>query len=228
MENPPGTESVILRAEEIKQEIRTHEKQIQALKEERRKLKLPKITREEANHLYWEGNLPLALIMEAAGLKNSSKAQKAMIQPKEIAVVCGKCGERAHTIAASRARARELLVESKKKRHRCPECLKEQTEAQMNVFNAIREIRSAQFDRISELKAMPYPEYLKSPHWQTTRKQKLAHAHYSCELCSATNTRLNVHHKHYRTRGHENNRDLIALCEPCHAKFHDKLPGGDA
>jgi 5-methylcytosine-specific restriction endonuclease McrA len=62
-----------------------------------------------------------------------------------------------------------------------------------------------------------YREYLKSEHWQEIRKEKLKEAGYKCESCGAKES-LDIHHRHYRTLGHERMSDLQALCRPCHRK----------
>ena len=44
---------------------------------------------------------------------------------------------------------------------------------------------------------------------------------YTCQVCGAKNTRLEVHHIVYRSQGGTDNEDnLITLCEPCHHKIH--------
>lgn len=75
----------------------------------------------------------------------------------------------------------------------------------------------------SELRQMPYSQYLKSNHWKALRRKVLYEACFKCQLCNGTD-RLNVHHRTYDRRGNEALSDLTVLCESCHAKFHDKLP----
>lgn len=44
---------------------------------------------------------------------------------------------------------------------------------------------------------------------------------YTCQICGAKNTRLEVHHIVYRSKGGTNDEDnLITLCESCHKKIH--------
>ena len=77
---------------------------------------------------------------------------------------------------------------------------------------------------ISDLKSIPYRDFLQTIYWDIVRKYKLHKAGYRCELCGARE-RLNVHHKTYEYRGEEYNHldCLIVLCQECHQKFHDKL-----
>lgn len=86
------------------------------------------------------------------------------------------------------------------------------------------EARLAKSPRVKELQAMPYAEYLKTDEWQKTRRRALANSGVKCQMCSATDKPLNVHHNTYERLGYERASDLITLCEPCHAKHHDKLP----
>ena len=73
---------------------------------------------------------------------------------------------------------------------------------------------------VSELKALPYSEYLRSPHWLAVRRMMLG-MYPHCALCHSNN-RLNVHHNNYKNRGAETHLDLIVLCYSCHGKFHGK------
>lgn len=75
--------------------------------------------------------------------------------------------------------------------------------------------------------SMEYSPFLNTPYWDAVRNYKLKKANYRCELCNAK-AKLNVHHKTYEHHGQEHfkhiaDKDLIVLCEECHAKFHDKL-----
>jgi hypothetical protein len=64
-----------------------------------------------------------------------------------------------------------------------------------------------------------YHEYIRSLKW---RKK----SHYwrkrtkACEVCGSENN-LQCHHKHYRTLGHEQRRDIMVVCYTCHCKLHD-------
>lgn len=70
-------------------------------------------------------------------------------------------------------------------------------------------------------KTLDYNEYLLSEEWQE-KKQAVIEKYVSCVLCDSTKS-LNVHHRHYRTLGHEDiDKDLTLLCEKCHRKFHAK------
>lgn len=71
-----------------------------------------------------------------------------------------------------------------------------------------------------------HSDYLKSPEWSARRRAALDRANHRCQLCNATQN-LNVHHRTYENWGKEQPEDLTVLCEDCHAKFHDKVGGGN-
>ena len=74
-------------------------------------------------------------------------------------------------------------------------------------------------DRLAELRAMPYNDYLQSPEWRERRKQALDWARNACQLCNADKA-LHVHHRTYDRLGAELPADLTVLCEKCHKRFH--------
>jgi len=80
-------------------------------------------------------------------------------------------------------------------------------------------------ERLSELRAMPYEEYLKTPEWLVTRKRILKRDNYQCQKCHATNVLFNVHHYTYERLGCEEDDDLVTLCEYCHEELHRFLAG---
>ena len=81
--------------------------------------------------------------------------------------------------------------------------------------------------RLSELKAMPYHDYLQTPEWNITRKMAYKRAKYACQMCGKGGVVLNVHHNNYSNLGNERREDLIVLCRDCHEKFHNKQEEGD-
>lgn len=65
-----------------------------------------------------------------------------------------------------------------------------------------------------------YQTYLRSRHWQRTRKTIIALIK-TCVLCDSPQ-RLEVHHRHYRTLGSENVEDVTVLCHTCHTRYHQQ------
>ena len=64
-----------------------------------------------------------------------------------------------------------------------------------------------------------YEKYLKSPHWQKTRKNYFKKNRAECVACGSIGL-LHLHHATYRRMGIEEEGDLVALCEVCHKEIH--------
>jgi hypothetical protein len=81
-------------------------------------------------------------------------------------------------------------------------------------------------DDFERLRVMPYRNFLRTTYWGIVRAQTIKRAGFACQLCNQA-SRLEVHHRTYEHHGQEHDwysNDLIVLCNPCHAKFHNKLP----
>ncbi len=76
-------------------------------------------------------------------------------------------------------------------------------------------------ERIAELRAMPYQDYLRTQDWLRRRAVKLEISEYRCQLCNSSEG-LQVHHRTYERLGCEKMGDLIVLCKECHALFHER------
>jgi len=64
---------------------------------------------------------------------------------------------------------------------------------------------------------MTYLEKLKSPQWQKKRLEILQRDSFTCQLCSDTETELQVHHLKYTGEPQDApNEDLQTLCKHCH------------
>ncbi len=72
-----------------------------------------------------------------------------------------------------------------------------------------------------DLRALPYREYLQTPHWKRRRQDKVRVAGYRCQLCNRGGVTLNVHHRTYERLGEEHDGDLTVLCQDCHSTFHE-------
>jgi 5-methylcytosine-specific restriction endonuclease McrA len=81
-------------------------------------------------------------------------------------------------------------------------------------------IRFRRVDRLNELRAMPYREYLRTPEWRARREQALDRAGWRCQFCNSTAS-PEVHHRTYERRGEEAAEDLTVVCATCHAHFHE-------
>ncbi|NML93786.1 HNH endonuclease [Novosphingobium olei] len=74
-------------------------------------------------------------------------------------------------------------------------------------------------DRIQPQQREEYSDYLRSPAWQRRRSKVLSRANHTCEGC-LTNPATDVHHLTYAHKGAEFAFELVALCEPCHTRWH--------
>lgn len=99
-----------------------------------------------------------------------------------------------------------------------------------DMFNHLRYPNSVDYDALHEAykvaraklyRAMPYPEYLKTDHWQDLRDDALERAGRRCQVCNTSLGSLHVHHRSYDRRGQEAPEDLIVLCADCHRVFHE-------
>jgi hypothetical protein len=63
-----------------------------------------------------------------------------------------------------------------------------------------------------------YENYMITRHWINRRKIFISKIK-SCELCGSK-IRLQVHHKHYKNIGNENDSDICVLCRKCHLLVH--------
>jgi hypothetical protein len=90
----------------------------------------------------------------------------------------------------------------------------------LEYFKTIQELNPYDMG-IIYLNNLPYQEYLNSKHWKHFRSEFLKFANGRCQLCNNSKN-INVHHKTYINKGFETFNDVIALCEECHSKFHDK------
>lgn len=60
-----------------------------------------------------------------------------------------------------------------------------------------------------------YHAYLLSPRWRGKRREVWARCGGLCERCHRRRM-AEVHHKTYERLFHEDLRDLLGLCRPCH------------
>src|SRR4051812_39142217 len=71
---------------------------------------------------------------------------------------------------------------------------------------------------------MPYSDYLRSDHWQATKRKYFEFFPRECAFCKATKN-IHLHHRRYTREygnilGIEAMQDLIALCGSCHSQWH--------
>lgn len=67
-----------------------------------------------------------------------------------------------------------------------------------------------------------YNQYMKSEEWQTLRRKVFARAKGICEGCGEAAATA-VHHLTYERMGEEMLFDLVAVCQGCHDKIHERV-----
>jgi len=140
---------------------------------------------------------------------------------KGIPATCSGCGAIGYASPSER-RTSKQEVNRTPVTGLCETCRNKRKQEEQESRDKWFELRDIELRR---LRTMPYAEYLKTPHWDDTRKRALKRAHYKCQLCNTGNKSLQVHHRTYENRGDERNADLIVLCADCHCKFHDIVGG---
>jgi hypothetical protein len=81
-------------------------------------------------------------------------------------------------------------------------------------------VRVASGDRLRQLGYDSYADYLRSAHWRRVRLCYWASGReIECAVCG-DDERIELHHYHYRSLGHERPSDLLALCHRHHRDVH--------
>lgn len=76
-------------------------------------------------------------------------------------------------------------------------------------------------DRVTELRTLPYEQYLQTVEWRQRRNRALARAAWRCQGAGCDSQReLQVHHRTYERLGAELDEDLEVLCGRCHRAEH--------
>lgn len=177
--------------------------------------------------LYWKHRdyVPGTQIASILGVKPNQV--RTIIGEAVLIVPCRDCGKDLKLALTSRAHLKQTIGaynggKNTYDKVRCDECEAKQEAIRQAESEAWRESDRRRQARRDELHTMPYAEYLQTPEWEETRQRMLKRARYQCSLCNKK-AKLHVHHRTYERRGYEDDKDLIVLCENCHAKFHDKL-----
>lgn len=172
--------------------------------------------------VYWETDIPIAEIIEAyAPHRHTSEIASIAGRGTIYGEYCKIC--KRELVVTSRSDAEQRL-RYKERRHStffdgfvCADCNdihRKQVQAECEQKHA------AQRHRESELRFMPYRDYLQTPEWKDRAAHAKRQAQYRCQTC-ASGGELHVHHRTYANRGREAYRDLTVLCSACHKLFHD-------
>lgn len=168
-----------------------------------------------ATVLYWRFDDVSVRRGIAAGLGLAGNAPlRNYVYPALAQAPCVTCGNPADVSVASMSEAHGG------KRALCDDCKNKEIEQRAQIELARAERNEVARQAMQALKTMPYPDYLKTDHWQDLRKRSLKRAGYRCQTCNAKGV-LHVHHRTYVRRGEEELSDLIVLCANCHSTFHN-------
>lgn len=183
----------------------------------------------EIEELYWNSDIPTTEIAEAYGIAHArllcERVRPAIVEGIE----CRHCQQ--PITVRSRAELKKKLAALEWSRRQgsdrwrvawahpdvcknCSDDLQARDQAQLAAEISARALRG------EALRTMPYREYLQTSEWREKRTAALKRAGYRCQTC-CSGGQLNVHHRTYARRGSEWARDLIVLCQPCHAIFHE-------
>jgi 5-methylcytosine-specific restriction endonuclease McrA len=172
-----------------------------------------------------ELDLPTATICDMFGLSGREVWAIAASEPVSL-YWCGDCAsplvvrDRRDLLRlrrASRALAEARSGDPGDMSLLCDPC----TDLHLELHNEEQRLkRLARQARTAQLRKMPFAEYRLHPEWQAKRTATLTRAGYRCQVCKASDTRLDVHHNTYDRYGDESAFDLVALCGRCHERFH--------
>lgn len=183
---------------------------------------LPKLQNDDerielASEFYWKYSDIIAAwaVADALGVKPGNVHNA--VWDAYIPAKCRQCGKEYERQVTSRTNYNYYKAELRDKgfvSYTCPEC-------DAKADQREREYWATEDAEIARLRALPYPEYLKTDHWKEMRRRMLKRAHFRCQVCNKGNTQLDVHHRTYERRGKEEYGDLIVLCNDCHRTFHE-------
>lgn len=146
--------------------------------------------------------------------------------------VCDKCQkeeeaekERQRAIsAAEREKAKEQASDDYISSLLDPEkSWKSETKQDMKEYWVERFYQVNDEDIRDYILSMEYSDFLQTPYWKAIAGKIRRKAGYKCQICGEKKA-LSVHHRSYELHGLEHTyagqRDLIAICQDCHDKFH--------
>lgn len=73
-------------------------------------------------------------------------------------------------------------------------------------------------------RATGYEDYLKTAHWRQLRERIYQERNGICERCGRElDGVFEVHHKSYKSVGHEEDTSLMLVCPECHEEIHAEM-----
>lgn len=171
-----------------------------------------------ASEIYWFWDDLIAAWAIAPALNTRAANVYQVVNPVAARCICARCGAESEMTFNSRSSLQTYRPELRDKgyitRNWCDACLAKSEQQR-------REQQEAYDREILRLRTMPYRDYLQTEHWLDLRRRMLKRADYRCQVCNRNNQGLQVHHRTYERRGHEEYGDLIVLCATCHQTFHE-------
>lgn len=164
---------------------------------------------------YWNNARGASVLMNERGIRSSMHLIADAGPAVLVGVACDKCGGQVHVRSRSHATARLSSLKGGATLT-CDPCRKVEQE---RITAPVRAEYLVWQERVKELRAMPYREYLRTPEWKRRAEQAKRAAGFRCQTCASAG-RLHVHHRTYARRGEEWNKDLTVLCAECHELFH--------
>lgn len=209
-------------------EINSLEKRINELNNELKNIKLEQyasnLNMEQkiniTKYLYWNiKKISFESIHQVFFPKYHTVEVHKLLSASKDDIICSKCGE--YILFTSRAQVikKDYIYDGK---YMCKSCWNDEYEMRC-VKREIEEEnnRKLHYDRIENLKKLPYKKYLQTKHWHDRRNYHLKQSNFRCQVCNK-NGILSVHHRTYVNRGCEPKEDLITLCQDCHSIFHQQ------
>lgn len=185
----------------------------------------PSQLEEVLTFLYWMPELKVPWIEKAFKMKNHTLRQH--VRPVDTGCRCITCAR--SLVADSRTKLAEIKAhfESAERTgftlmpwcYMCAECARQESAVMAAAFEAQSKARQ---QRLRELCAMSYSEYLRSPEWMARRIEHVREVKFRCQFCSETDEDLHVHRRPTARRASESYEDIVALCGRCYSGFSER------
>ena len=161
------------------------------------------------------------MLSNTLGVGSNSLRNK--VNAFNLIIPCSKCGESTIHPVKNKSQLAEKKSFARNNPILCDECIASELErVRPESRNKKEKQETNRKNKITELQAMPYEEYLKTDHWKRVKKSALSRVDYRCTKCGRKNVQLDVHHLTYGHKGYEYPQDLKVVCRPCHERIHGR------
>lgn len=169
--------------------------------------------RQIASDLYWSRRMMAGLVKDAYKQATGNPLTPFLCG---IGLYCKECGGEITAESWSDRDITEKVARSEHWIRTCDACRNDSFEKDQERLQQQNAVAN---NRLDELAAMRYADYLQTPEWQARRTRALRAAGYRCQVCNSQGE-LHVHHRTYERRGREYASDLTVLCADCHRQYH--------